>query len=175
MTGSEVTPVLERDDFIRDAVWRRLGERTEPPEVELIRHRRGILEYRFADGHRVFAKPFTDPDKTLAAYEIQRALWEGGLGSGVGVPRPGADRIPARRARDPHGSGVRRSGAGARDTRLDDMGERSGGRRPLARRSARLAAPARTARRRGSTSMRPGILQTSQSRRTKASARTRCS
>ena len=30
MTGSEVTPVLERPDFIRESVWRHLDEGTEP-------------------------------------------------------------------------------------------------------------------------------------------------
>ena len=80
MTGSEVTPVLERPDFIRESVWRRLGERTEPPEVELVPHRHGILEYRFAGGRRVFAKPFPDEARALAAYEIQRTLWEGDSG-----------------------------------------------------------------------------------------------
>lgn len=96
MTGSsaEVTPVHERPDFIRESVWRHLDERTEPPEVELIRHRHGILEYRFAGGRRVFAKPFTDLDKAPAAYEIQRALWEGGFGTASEhrVPEPIAFR-----------------------------------------------------------------------------------
>jgi aminoglycoside phosphotransferase len=82
--------VLERADFIRDTVWRRLDEGPEPPEVELVHHRHGILEYQFQGGRRVFAKPFSDHDKAFAAYEIQRALWEGGFGPGSGyrVPEP---------------------------------------------------------------------------------------
>jgi hypothetical protein len=83
-------PVLERSDFIRDVVWRRLDDRVEPPEVELVHHRHGIVEYRFAGADRVFAKPFSDADAGLAAYEIQRALWEGGFGPGAShrVPEP---------------------------------------------------------------------------------------
>jgi hypothetical protein len=90
--------MLERPDFIRESVWRHLDEQTEPPEVELIRHRHGILEYRFADERRVFAKPFTDLDKALAAYEIQQALWEGGFGmaSEHRVPEPIAFRADER-------------------------------------------------------------------------------
>jgi hypothetical protein len=92
--GAEPTPVLERSDFIRESVWPRLDDRTEAPEVELVRHRHGILEYCFADGSRVFAKPFTDLDRALAAYEIQRTLWEGGFGtaSEYRVPEPIAFR-----------------------------------------------------------------------------------
>ncbi|MGH3033319.1 MAG: hypothetical protein ACRDON_02020, partial [Gaiellaceae bacterium] len=88
--SQEITSVLERPDFVRDSVWRRLGEGPEPPEVEVVHHRHGILEYRFRGGRRVFAKPFSDPDRARAAYEIQRALWEGGFGSGstYRVPEP---------------------------------------------------------------------------------------
>jgi len=91
MTGSaESTSVLEQGDFIRDCVWRRLDDRTEAPEVELVHHRHSILEYRFADGRRVFAKPFPDAEGALAAYEIQRTLWEGGFGAGSAyrIPEP---------------------------------------------------------------------------------------
>jgi aminoglycoside phosphotransferase (APT) family kinase protein len=93
MTGSvgrEFISVLERDDFIRDSVWRRLDNRTEAPEVELVHQGHSILEYRFADGRRVFAKPFPDAERALATYEIQRALWEGGFGAGSAyrIPEP---------------------------------------------------------------------------------------
>lgn len=88
--SSDVMAALERPDFIRKFVWRRLDERTEPPEVELVRHRHGIVEYRFADGRRVLAKPFAGYDEALQAFEIQRALWEGGFGaaSEYRVPEP---------------------------------------------------------------------------------------
>jgi aminoglycoside phosphotransferase (APT) family kinase protein len=58
--------------------------------VELVQHRHSILEYRFADGPRVFAKPLADAERALATYEIQRALWEGGFGAGSAyrVPEP---------------------------------------------------------------------------------------
>jgi aminoglycoside phosphotransferase (APT) family kinase protein len=84
------TSVLERPDFVRDSVWRRLDEGTEPPDVELVHHRHGILEYRFEGGRHVFAKPFPDAERASAAYEIQRALWEGGFGpeSPYRVPEP---------------------------------------------------------------------------------------
>jgi Phosphotransferase enzyme family len=86
----EVTSVLERPDFVRDSVWRLLDEGTETPEVELVHHRHGILEYRFEGGRHVFAKPFPDAERATAAYEIQRALWEGGFGPGSvnRVPEP---------------------------------------------------------------------------------------
>jgi hypothetical protein len=91
MTGApEATALLERDEFIRDVVWPHLDGGAEPPEVELVAHRHGIVEYRFASGHRVFAKPFADTEKALAAYEIQRTLWEGGFGPDAAhrVPEP---------------------------------------------------------------------------------------
>ena len=89
MTGaSEAAALLEREEFIRDVVWPHLDGGAEPPEVELVAHRHGIVEYRFAGGHRVFAKPFTDGQKALAAYEIQRTLWESGFG------RDSAHRVP---------------------------------------------------------------------------------
>jgi hypothetical protein len=89
--GSEgVASALERADFIRDSVWSRLDERNEPPEVQVVPHRHGILEYRFEGGRRVFAKPFPDAERALAAYEIQLTLWEGGFGaeSAYRVPEP---------------------------------------------------------------------------------------
>lgn len=91
--GADVTPVLERFDFIR-VVWRGLDARTEPQEVDLVRHRHGIVEYRFADGRRVFAKPFADPGRARNAYEIQKVLWEGGFGTASHhrVPEPIAFR-----------------------------------------------------------------------------------
>jgi phosphotransferase family enzyme len=88
--GPEVPSVLESDDFIRDSVWRRLDAGTEPPAVELVRYRAGVVEYRFDNHRSVVAKPFDDAAKGAAAYAIQRALWEGGFGAGANyrVPEP---------------------------------------------------------------------------------------
>jgi hypothetical protein len=73
---------LEREEFIRGTVWPLVGDGSDPPAVDLERHRHGILEYRFRGGPRVFAKPLAKAGQGLAAYRLLREFWEHGFGDG---------------------------------------------------------------------------------------------
>ncbi len=89
--------LLEDASFVREAIWPLMARDDprplEPPPSTLVRRRRPdgrlVAEIAFPGGERAFAKLYPEVASAVAAHEIHRRLWAGGLGRAPHlVPEP---------------------------------------------------------------------------------------